>query len=428
MGRQRIRWAPKLARIFLIGCSTLTEASSNETQTSNHYPIEAWSRPTSTASHPGRHTMVIAPPVDFSAWVEAVAPTLAPPVANRLLYGSESALKVMLVGGPNERSDFHLQEGEELFVQLCGDMELDLVEHDRFRTVRVPEGHAFVLPSRIPHSPQRPAGSIGLVFERGHFAHERDSLMWFERELGNRQDYGDGDAIDYVSSMRPESGDPVTPVEYQEFFHCTDLGSQLKPIIDRYHAFTAARRERGGGTKPLLAPEWEGSHPPVTADNQAEADRPVDLRWLLRHEAPAPASAFRELLSGREASMSLLARKSLHLSSLAGDLLLWQLHGESVVRAGNSDATIILKSGFTMLVPSHASLSIDPVSGSTAHSVLLLTNRLAVGARREEEATNGPTLAAASSPLAVDKESTQDRRIRKRRELEKRPQHFHLAL
>ena len=68
---------------------------------------------------------------------------------------------------------------------------------------------------------------------------------------------------------------PMT-YQYQEFFHCTDLGSQLKPIIDRYHA-TAARRE-WWWDKPLLAPEWEGSHPPVTADNQA--DRPVDLRCV----------------------------------------------------------------------------------------------------------------------------------------------------
>lgn len=32
----------------------------------------------------------------------------------------------------------------------------------------VPEGHCFLLPSRVPHSPQRPAHSVGLVFERAH--------------------------------------------------------------------------------------------------------------------------------------------------------------------------------------------------------------------------------------------------------------------
>ena len=89
---------------------------------------------------PARMATTIKAPVAFKAWVDAALPNLKPPVgtvtapnhnllrivlclnpatgacrlrghsANRLLY--EGALKVMIVGGPNERNDFHIEEGE----------------------------------------------------------------------------------------------------------------------------------------------------------------------------------------------------------------------------------------------------------------------------------------------------------------------------
>ena len=49
-------------------------------------------------------------PVDFDAWVAKVKPDLRPPVGNKLLFGDQ--LKVMVVGGPNSRDDFHIEVGE----------------------------------------------------------------------------------------------------------------------------------------------------------------------------------------------------------------------------------------------------------------------------------------------------------------------------
>lgn len=50
-------------------------------------------------------------PVAFAKWIEEIKPTLAPPVGNRLLYGAGQQ-KVMVVGGPNQREDFHIEVGE----------------------------------------------------------------------------------------------------------------------------------------------------------------------------------------------------------------------------------------------------------------------------------------------------------------------------
>ena len=45
--------------------------------------------------------------------------------------------------------------------------------------ILIKEGDMFLLPPRIPHSPQRPANTIGLVIERYRRDGEEDKLMWF---------------------------------------------------------------------------------------------------------------------------------------------------------------------------------------------------------------------------------------------------------
>ncbi len=49
-------------------------------------------------------------PVNFVAWLEEAKTQLEPPVCNKLIYGGQ--LKVMAVGGPNSRTDYHIEAGE----------------------------------------------------------------------------------------------------------------------------------------------------------------------------------------------------------------------------------------------------------------------------------------------------------------------------
>ena len=44
----------------------------------------------------------------------------------------------------------------------------------------------FLLPPHIPHSPQRPANTIGLVIERYRKPGEKDKLMWFCENCNNK--------------------------------------------------------------------------------------------------------------------------------------------------------------------------------------------------------------------------------------------------
>jgi 3-hydroxyanthranilate 3,4-dioxygenase len=154
-------------------------------------------------------------PVNLAEWIESIRPTLQPPVCNRMLYAPPGCvLQLMVVGGPNQRGDFHVEDGEELFFQLEGDMVLRVEERGALRDVRIPEGACLLLPGRVPHSPQRFAGTLGLVAERTRRRGEVDGLRW----------YTAGGAV-----------------LYEETFACTDLATQLAPVIARFKASEAAR-------------------------------------------------------------------------------------------------------------------------------------------------------------------------------------------
>lgn len=52
---------------------------------------------------------------------------------------------MMFVGGPNIRKDFHLEEGEEFFYMVKGDMTLVVLERGVFRDIHIKEGEVSVV-------------------------------------------------------------------------------------------------------------------------------------------------------------------------------------------------------------------------------------------------------------------------------------------
>ncbi len=124
--------------------------------------------------------MAIRKPFNLQGWVDEHRHLLKPPVGNKQVYFENEDYIVMVVGGPNGRKDYHWEDGEELFYQLEGDIQLGIInENGERETIDIKEGEMFLLPPRIPHSPQRPANTIGLVIERYRKEGETDKLMWF---------------------------------------------------------------------------------------------------------------------------------------------------------------------------------------------------------------------------------------------------------
>ncbi len=146
------------------------------------------------------------PPIDFKGWIEENRSLLKPPVGNKCVYDGDFI--VMVVGGPNQRTDYHHDEGPEFFYQLEGDMILKVMEDDGPRDIRIREGEIFLLPPRVPHSPQRMENTVGLVIERKRLDHEMDGLMWFCPECNNKL--------------------------YEEYFPLENIETQFPPVIERF--------------------------------------------------------------------------------------------------------------------------------------------------------------------------------------------------
>ena len=86
----------------------------------------------------------------------------------------------------------HPPPSQEIFFQLSGAMTVEAMERGARKPVPIPEGHIFCLPGRIPHSPQRLAGTVGLVIERDRLPGEIDGLRWCVQERRRRRRWAAG--------------------------------------------------------------------------------------------------------------------------------------------------------------------------------------------------------------------------------------------
>lgn len=145
--------------------------------------------------------------INFNQWIDENRHLLKPPVGNKLVFENAEFI-VMVVGGPNARKDYHVNQGEEFFYQMEGDITLRVIENGERRDVIIHEGDIFLLPARIPHSPQRPTNTIGLVIERKRLEGEKDGFVWFCENCGNKL--------------------------YDEYFVLENIVTQLPPLMERF--------------------------------------------------------------------------------------------------------------------------------------------------------------------------------------------------
>ena len=85
---------------------------------------------------------------------------------------------IAFVSGANSRNDFHINPGDEIFVQLKGEIRVDL-QVDGKRVINpVREGEVLLIPAGVPHAPRRPGRTWGLIVERKRKPGELDGFAW----------------------------------------------------------------------------------------------------------------------------------------------------------------------------------------------------------------------------------------------------------
>lgn len=166
--------------------------------------------------------MPIQRPFNLKKWIEDNRHLLKPPVGNQCVYKEAGDFIVMVVGGPNSRKDFHYNESEELFYQLEGDIIVRIVEDGKIQDISIKAGDMFLLPGKVPHSPQRSEGSVGLVIEKVRQGNETDGFLWFCENCNEKL--------------------------YEEYFHLTDIVKQLPPIMEKFYSDVEKRTCSSCGT------------------------------------------------------------------------------------------------------------------------------------------------------------------------------------
>ncbi|TIA91302.1 hypothetical protein E3P99_01120 [Wallemia hederae] len=175
--------------------------------------------------------MSLQQPINIKKWVEENKDKLKPPVNNFCAYSGQDNI-VMLVGGPNARNDYHVNETEEWFYQYKGSMCLKVVDNGEFKDIIIDEGSMFLLPPNTPHNPVRFADTIGVVIERVRPEKSIDRLRWYCRNPS------------HVTTDNPHGGKVIR----EESFHVTDLGTQLKPLINNWMSNESIRKCTACGT------------------------------------------------------------------------------------------------------------------------------------------------------------------------------------
>ena len=133
-----------------------------------------------------------------------------------------------IVGGPNARTDYHINETAEWFYQYRGAMLLKVVDDGEFKDIIIGEGEMFLLPPNTPHNPARFANTVGIVLEQPRPEKSLDRLRWY---CGNCKQVVDEAA-----------------------FHCTDLGTQIKEAVNSFKGSEERRRCKSCGTLADSAP------------------------------------------------------------------------------------------------------------------------------------------------------------------------------
>lgn len=175
-------------------------------------------------------------PINLKQWIDEHRHLLKPPVGNKQIWRDERGTIVMIVAGPNARKDYHVNTTEELFYQIEGDITVGIIhpETGKPEDIIIREGEIYLLPANVPHNPQRPRGTVGLVVEQPRPAGAVDKLQWYS--------------------------DDTHELVYEASFKLENIETDLKRIMDEFWSNEELRRCKSTGS--VIQPPTEAQPPP----------------------------------------------------------------------------------------------------------------------------------------------------------------------
>jgi len=165
-------------------------------------------------------------PLNLPKWLEENSHLLQPPIGNYCVY--DEGFTVMIVGGAagNARTDYHINQTPEWFYQYRGSMLLKTVQNagtpqQSFVDIPIGEGEMYLLAPNTPHNPVRFPNTVGIVIEQERPEGSLDRLRWYCQNCES--------------------------VVYEDAFHCTDLGTQIKDAVNKFRGDEELRKCKNCG-------------------------------------------------------------------------------------------------------------------------------------------------------------------------------------
>jgi len=154
-------------------------------------------------------------PLDLKAWIDEHRHLLAPPVGNAMVW-KDSDFQVMVIGGPKpaERLSRRSERGA-LLPSSRATLSSASSRTANAGTSRSARARCCCSRPSSPTAPSRGSGTIGLVIERQRKPGETEALRWYCDRCGK--------------------------VLHEATLRVTDLGVQLKPVIESFYADESLR-------------------------------------------------------------------------------------------------------------------------------------------------------------------------------------------
>lgn len=152
-------------------------------------------------------------PKNLMNWIDQNKASLSPPVCNAAVFEDGNYI-INVVGGGNERTDFHDNPTEEIFYQLHGEASLIVWDRGKFERIRIKEGDIFLQPAHLIHSPQRPDPTgLCLLVELTRPKGALDALQWYCANCATQI---------WRAEKQLESLVDDLPATYQKFYATSD--------------------------------------------------------------------------------------------------------------------------------------------------------------------------------------------------------------
>jgi 3-hydroxyanthranilate 3,4-dioxygenase len=164
--------------------------------------------------------------INFREWIDEHRHLLKPPVGNSRCSRTPSSSS-WSSAAPTRARTTTTTRARSSFYQLEGDITLKVMDDGVARDIPIREGEIFLLPARVPHSPQRPAGTVGLVIERMRREGELDGCFWYCESCGEKL--------------------------HEEYFPMANIVTQLPEIMNAFYA-SEEKRQCGSCGAVMLPP------------------------------------------------------------------------------------------------------------------------------------------------------------------------------